>query len=66
DMVTIVTFSPKLPTSIHHGPLLLGSRSCTQPGNHGVGICHHGLCLRVCIPLLSGHALPILRSSQAS
>ncbi|MCI76787.1 hypothetical protein A2U01_0098057, partial [Trifolium medium] len=57
----------ELPVPLHHGPLLLGNNnSSTLLGNHGVRLPHHGLCLRVCIPPLSGHALPVLRSSQAS
>jgi hypothetical protein len=67
DVVTVVHLSLELPTPRHHGPLLLGSgNSSTQPGNHGVGLHHHGLCLRVCMPRISGHALQVLRSNQAS
>ncbi|XP_050919323.1 uncharacterized protein LOC127136852 [Lathyrus oleraceus] len=49
-----------------HCLILLGnSNNSTQPSNHGVGLHHHGLCHRVRIPPLSGHALPVLLSSQA-
>ncbi|PNX76486.1 hypothetical protein L195_g032435 [Trifolium pratense] len=50
---------------LHHGPLLLGSNS-TQPGNHGVGLRHHELCLCARIPPLSGHVPLVLQNSQAS
>ncbi|XP_050877995.1 uncharacterized protein LOC127081812 [Lathyrus oleraceus] len=65
NVVTAEHLSLKLPTHPHLGPLLLGnSNNNTQPGNHGVGLHHHGLCHCVCIPPLSGHALPVLISNK--
>jgi len=61
DVVTVVHLSLELLVPHHHGALLLGScNNNTQPGNHGFGLHHHGIYLRVCIPRLSGHALPVL------
>ncbi|CAI8595550.1 unnamed protein product [Vicia faba] len=58
DMITVMDLSMELITPLHHGPLLLGSGSkSTQPDNHGVRLCHHGLCLRSRIPPLSRHTL---------
>ncbi|XP_050909865.1 uncharacterized protein LOC127123706 [Lathyrus oleraceus] len=65
DVVTVVHLSLELPTLPHLGPLLLGNNNNnTQPGNHGVGLHHHGLCHRVRIPPLSGHAMPVLLSNH--
>ncbi|XP_050897491.1 uncharacterized protein LOC127104352 [Lathyrus oleraceus] len=66
DVVTAVHLNLELPALPHLGLLLLGnSNSSTQHGNHGVGLHHRGLCHCVCIPPLSGHALPVLLSSRA-
>ncbi|XP_019417029.1 PREDICTED: uncharacterized protein LOC109328161 [Lupinus angustifolius] len=40
------------------------NNNSTQPGSHGVGLHHHGLCRRVRIPRPSGHVLLVPRSSQ--
>lgn len=66
DVVTAVHLRLELQALPHLGSFLLGnSNSSTQPGNHGVGLHHHGLRHRVRIPPLSGHTLPVLLSSQA-
>ncbi|XP_050909955.1 uncharacterized protein LOC127123823 [Lathyrus oleraceus] len=66
DAVTAGYLSVELPALAHLGPLLLGkSNSNTQPGNHEIGLHHHGLCHRVRIPPLNGHALPVLLNSRA-
>lgn len=67
DMVSVMVFHMKFPTSLHHGPILFdNNNNITQPSNHGVGLRHHVICRCARIPPLSRHALQVLRSIQTS
>jgi hypothetical protein len=66
DVIIAIHLRLELSMPPQLGSFLLGNNNISsQPGNHGVGLHHHGLCLRARIPLLSGHALLVLLSNQA-